>query len=216
MIGNYIYGSHAVLMVYDVTNQQVSRMQSRRQSRLSRGSAPAPSNPRSRRSLPRAPAPACAPAAWPARGASERALRLRRASRTWRIGTRWSRPLSRTSSFLSWCAAQRAALQQASLHRGRGATRQLSRSAQALIANKSDLTHMRTVRPEQHNSFADQNEMFRHRPALLSWLRVSLRSKAAFPALRPARSTGAPPAPQLHPLRKVGRQRAQLLLQNSC
>jgi len=30
----------------------------------------------------------------------------------------------------------------------------------ALVANKADLTHMRTVKPEKHNEFADANEMY--------------------------------------------------------
>mmetsp|Transcript_24371 Transcript_24371/g.76898 ORF Transcript_24371/g.76898 Transcript_24371/m.76898 type:complete len:103 (+) Transcript_24371:144-452(+) len=30
----------------------------------------------------------------------------------------------------------------------------------ALIANKADLTHLRTVKPEKHNEFADANEMY--------------------------------------------------------
>lgn len=30
----------------------------------------------------------------------------------------------------------------------------------ALVANKADLTHLRTVKPERHNEFADANEMY--------------------------------------------------------
>lgn len=30
----------------------------------------------------------------------------------------------------------------------------------ALVANKADLTHLRTVKPEKHNEFADANEMY--------------------------------------------------------
>ena len=31
----------------------------------------------------------------------------------------------------------------------------------AILANKADLTHMRTVRPTQHNDFADTHNMHR-------------------------------------------------------
>ena len=31
----------------------------------------------------------------------------------------------------------------------------------ALLANKADLTHMRTVLPSQHHNFADQHKMHR-------------------------------------------------------
>lgn len=30
----------------------------------------------------------------------------------------------------------------------------------ALVANKADLTHLRTVKPEKHNQFADENDMY--------------------------------------------------------
>ena len=30
----------------------------------------------------------------------------------------------------------------------------------ALVANKADLTHMRTVKPDKHNEFADKYEMY--------------------------------------------------------
>lgn len=30
----------------------------------------------------------------------------------------------------------------------------------ALVANKADLTHLRTVKPEKHNEFADDNDMY--------------------------------------------------------
>lgn len=31
----------------------------------------------------------------------------------------------------------------------------------ALVANKADLTHLRTVKPEKHNGFADKHNMYR-------------------------------------------------------
>ena len=35
----------------------------------------------------------------------------------------------------------------------------------ALVANKADLTHLQTVKPELHREFADDNQMHRYMPS---------------------------------------------------
>ena len=39
----------------------------------------------------------------------------------------------------------------------------------ALLANKCDLSHMRTVRNEVHNRFADENELVGYAPFRRPW-----------------------------------------------
>ena len=167
MIGNYIYGAQAVLLCYDITNYQSFQVSSPGRSM---GRRPQP--PSERPLLPRERGPSCSLRVQDAAATRALALLLPAcpvpafARLTLSRASRVSSVASCTSytGFLSVLVMVLAIARSQNLEDWYRLVQNTFRGQHmprvTLIGNKTDLNHLRTVKVDKHNQFADENEMF--------------------------------------------------------